>query len=143
MCQPKSRTDMPWAAGSRQNHTTVTTSQEAPSTIGQYGQVTSSVGSGSVWGALNRSLSVAWVAPRADACHITSMPKGPKGQRRPADMNQLAKAIVDIATGDAEETAPTRGRPGGLKGGESRAKNSPQKRRTEIARKAAEKRWRR
>ena len=36
------------------------------------------------------------------------MPKGPKGQKRPADMNQLAKAIVDIATGQAEENAPPR-----------------------------------
>ena len=30
------------------------------------------------------------------------MPKGPKGQKRPADMNQLAEAIVDIATGEVD-----------------------------------------
>ena len=69
------------------------------------------------------------------------MPKGPKGQRRPADMNQLAKAIVDIATGEAEENAPTRGRPGGLKGGEARAEKLTPEQRREIARKAAARRW--
>jgi hypothetical protein len=69
------------------------------------------------------------------------MPKGPKGQRRPADMNQLAKAIVDIATGEAEENAPARGRPGGLKGGESRAQKLTPKERSDIARRAAAKRW--
>jgi len=31
---------------------------------------------------------------------MKGMPKGPQGQKRPADMNQLAKAIVDIATGE-------------------------------------------
>ena len=30
------------------------------------------------------------------------MPKGPQGQKRPADPNQLAKFIVDIATGEAQ-----------------------------------------
>ena len=58
-------------------------------------------------------------------------------------MNQLAKAIVDIATGEAEENAPARGRSGGLRGGEARAKKLSPEERAEIARKAAEKRWRR
>ena len=31
------------------------------------------------------------------------MPKGPKGQKRPADPNQLAKFIVDIATARPSE----------------------------------------
>jgi hypothetical protein len=69
------------------------------------------------------------------------MPKGPKGQRRPADTNQLAKAIVDIATGEAEENAPKRGRPGGLKGGEARAEKLTPEQRRGIATKAAESRW--
>jgi len=70
------------------------------------------------------------------------MPKGPKGQKRPADMNQLARAIVDIATGEAEAGADNgKGRIGGLKGGPARAKAlDPQKRR-EIAQKAASARW--
>jgi hypothetical protein len=35
------------------------------------------------------------------------MPKGPKGQKRPRDANQLAKLIVDIATGQVEDREPT------------------------------------
>ena len=31
------------------------------------------------------------------------MPKGPKGEKRPADVSQRAKLIVDIATGEVEE----------------------------------------
>ena len=81
------------------------------------------------------------LAPGGSLCHIRGMPKGPQGQKRPADANQLAKAIVDIATGGAEENAPERGRPGGLKGGEARANKLTPERRREIARKAAEKRW--
>ena len=49
------------------------------------------------------------------------MPKGPRGEKRPADMNQLAKMIVDIATGEKSDNAPARGRPGGLSGGKARA----------------------
>jgi hypothetical protein len=53
------------------------------------------------------------------------MPKGPKGQKRPADINQLAKAIVDIATGDTEDVTPAdkdpsavqRGRKGAVSAG--------------------------
>lgn len=32
------------------------------------------------------------------------MPKGPQGQKRPADANKLAAAVVAIATGEAEDT---------------------------------------
>lgn len=35
------------------------------------------------------------------------MPTGPKGQKRPRDANQLAKLIVDIATGQVEDREPT------------------------------------
>jgi hypothetical protein len=69
------------------------------------------------------------------------MPKGPQGQRRPADMNQLAKAIADIATGETKENAPARGRAGGLKGAKGRAEKLSPEKRSEIARKAAAKRW--
>jgi hypothetical protein len=69
------------------------------------------------------------------------MPKGPKGEKRPADMNQLAKAIVDIATGEAEESAPPRGRPGGLKGGAARSQRLTPEQRKAIARKGAKTRW--
>lgn len=67
--------------------------------------------------------------------------------KRPRDPNQLAKLIVDIATGEAEDTVsdakrhPSKKRVGGLKGGVARAKSlSPEKRR-EVAVKAAQARW--
>jgi hypothetical protein len=70
--------------------------------------------------------------------------------KRPRDTNQLAKFIVDLATGDAElpktddgkdPAAVALGRKGGLKGGKARALSVPQKRRIEIAQKAAKTRW--
>jgi hypothetical protein len=73
------------------------------------------------------------------------MPKLPK---RPRDPAQLAKLIVDIATGDAQET-PTKeispaaefARSGGLKGGKARAALLTPERRLEIAKLAANRRW--
>ncbi|UEG49259.1 hypothetical protein LK994_11515 [Ferruginibacter lapsinanis] len=72
--------------------------------------------------------------------------------KRPKDTNQLAKSIVDIATGEIEETKSTEqdlikaaaaalGRKGGLKGGKARAASLTPKRRSEIAKKAAAARW--
>ncbi len=78
--------------------------------------------------------------------------KAPR-KKRPRDANQLAKSIVDIATGETEDREPTPeqqgkdpaavslGRRGGLKGGEARAKSLSAKRRTEIAKAAAKARW--
>lgn len=71
------------------------------------------------------------------------MPKHPK---RPRDPAQLAKLIVDIATGEVEERNPDEGKDPaaaalGRKGGAARAKSMTPERRAEIARKAAEKRW--
>lgn len=72
--------------------------------------------------------------------------------KRPRDPNQLAKLIVDISTGEIEDQDPNagkdvaaveRGRLGGMKGGAARAKTLSRRRRQEIAKKAAEKRWRR
>lgn len=79
-----------------------------------------------------------------DTHGMTSKPK------RPRDPNQLAKLIVDIATGDIEEVKPdagkdpaavSLGRKGGLKGGAARAKKLTAKQRSEIAKKAAKARW--
>lgn len=73
-----------------------------------------------------------------------------KHPKRPRDPNQLAKSIVDIATGEAEDVDPDEGkdpaavelgRRGGQKGGDSRATRLSPERRREIARKAAEARW--
>jgi hypothetical protein len=61
------------------------------------------------------------------------------------DLNQLAKAIVDQATGKIPpkiETARAKaGRLGGVKGGAQRAKVLTSEQRSEIAKKAAAKRW--
>jgi hypothetical protein len=71
--------------------------------------------------------------------------------KRPTDINQRAKSIVDIATGEITETpeqidelkaaASALGRKGGLKGGKARAESLSAKRRSEIAKKAAKARW--
>jgi hypothetical protein len=67
--------------------------------------------------------------------------------KRPRDPNQLAKLIVDIATGEAEDTvseakrSPSKRRAGGLIGGKSRAEHLTPEQRSEIARTAASARW--
>lgn len=71
-------------------------------------------------------------------------------KKRPSDTNTRAKSIVDIATGETEDTitsdqaktaAQQLGRLGGLKGGKARAKALSAKRRSEIAKTAAKARW--
>jgi len=73
-----------------------------------------------------------------------------KKQKRPRDTNQLAKSIVDLATGETKEPviADTRnpaavalGRLGGLKGGVARAKALSKAKRKKIAQTAAKARW--
>jgi hypothetical protein len=62
--------------------------------------------------------------------------------KRPRDPNQLAKAIVALATGEAEDKSPTESaRKGGLKGGAARAKSLTPQERSEIASLAAQARW--
>jgi hypothetical protein len=72
---------------------------------------------------------------------------------RPRDPVQLGKLIGDILTGQVEDRAPidpnkdlaaaAMGRKGGLKGGRARADSMSPQRRSEIAKKAAAKRWER
>lgn len=78
------------------------------------------------------------------------MPNCSSKPKRPRDLSQVAKLIVDIATGEIEEENPDTGkdpaavalgRKGGLKGGKARAKKLTAKRRSEIAKKAAASRW--
>jgi hypothetical protein len=73
-----------------------------------------------------------------------------KKPTRPRDSNQLAKSIVDQATGDnstpidesgKNPAAVALGRLGGLKGGKARAESLTAKKRKEIAKKAAATRW--
>ncbi len=72
------------------------------------------------------------------------MPKGPRGEKRPADAIGLAVMVGKIATGeiedDADKTKSAAAQLGSL-GGKARAANMTPDRRAEIARKAAEKRW--
>lgn len=74
------------------------------------------------------------------------MPRGPKGQKRPADVIGNAVHVMKIATGEVEETiedgknaaAVALGRKGGL----ARAKSISKADRIKIARKAARASWR-
>lgn len=76
-------------------------------------------------------------------------------KKRPRDINQLAKMIVDLSVGNpiTEDISPiadkeknpaavTLGRLGGLKGGKARAASLTPTERSAIAKKAAQKRWR-
>ncbi len=69
-------------------------------------------------------------------------------KKRPRDANQLARQIVDEATGDAapedshkNQAAVALGRKGGLKGGVARAAKLTKEQRSESAKKAAKARW--
>ena len=80
------------------------------------------------------------------------MPSRASTPKRPRDPAQLAKLIVDIATGERSDSQPDidstksaaalLGRIGGLKGGRARADKLSAKQRSTIARKAAAARWR-
>lgn len=68
-----------------------------------------------------------------------------KQSKKPADLNRLAAAIVGDATDETPQEPESQrakaGRAGGLKGGKRRAKRLSPRRRSEIARAAAEARW--
>ena len=71
------------------------------------------------------------------------MPRGPKGEKRPADVVSNAVHVMRIATGEIEEDqgkAPNRAK-GGRKGAKARAKVLSAQERSEIARTAAAARW--
>ena len=77
------------------------------------------------------------------------MPKGPKGEKRPADVIGNAVKVMRIATGEEEEDIEGRGDDGkdkaaqslGRRGGKARAEKLTAEERAEIARKAAATRW--
>ena len=74
------------------------------------------------------------------------MPRGPKGEKRPADVIGAAVKVMQIATGETEEELTDDGKNKaavelGRRGGKARAKSLTKKRRSEIAKKAAAKRW--
>jgi len=78
----------------------------------------------------------------------------PKHPKRPRDLNQWAKRMLDLATGEAEDREPTpeeqgkdpaaveRGRAGGRKGGSVRAERMTPEERSAAASKAVKARWR-
>ncbi|RYY85155.1 MAG: RNA-binding protein [Chitinophagaceae bacterium] len=76
------------------------------------------------------------------------MPKGPKGEKRPADVVSNAIKVARIATGEEDEAMPAK-RPAkseaaaelGKLGGAARAKSLTAKKRSEIAKEAAASRW--
>ena len=75
------------------------------------------------------------------------MPRGPKGEKRPADVIGNAVKIMRIATGEEPEDLTPDGKDKaavslGSRGGKARAKNMTAAKRSEIAKKAAATRWR-
>jgi hypothetical protein len=78
------------------------------------------------------------------------MPKGPRGEKRPADFVGAAVKVMRVATGQEEDEKPVRPEDEGKdpaavalgqRGGRARAASLSKKRRSEIAREAATKRW--
>lgn len=74
------------------------------------------------------------------------MPKGPNGEKRPADAVGLAVMVGRIATGEVDDTPADDGKDPaakalGKKGGAARAASMTPERRAEIAKAAAAKRW--
>jgi len=74
------------------------------------------------------------------------MPKRPQGQKRPADTVANAIRVAKILTGEIEEDVGDSGKDKaaqslGRRGGAARREKLSPERRTEIARKAAAKRW--
>ena len=75
------------------------------------------------------------------------MPKGPKGEKRPADVIGAAVKVMQIATGEIEEDIEDDGKNKaavelGRKGGKARAAKLTKEQREDIARLAAQARWR-
>jgi hypothetical protein len=74
------------------------------------------------------------------------MPKGPKGEKRPADVIGNAIKVARIATGEEEDAKTDDGKDAaavslGRRGGKARAKAITPERRLAIAKKAAKARW--
>jgi hypothetical protein len=75
------------------------------------------------------------------------MPRGPKGEKRPGDVIGAAVMVAKIATGEIEEESPVNdgkdpaAKALGKKGGAARAKSMSPEQRSEIAKRAAQKRW--
>ncbi len=71
------------------------------------------------------------------------MPKGPRGEKRPADVIGAAVKVMRIATGQESEEIAIKSAAAelGSRGGKARAKSLSKKKRAEIAQRAAKARW--
>jgi hypothetical protein len=74
------------------------------------------------------------------------MPKGPKGEKRPADVISNAVKVMRIATGEEEDIKTEDGKNAaavslGRRGGKARASKLTRAQREDIARAAASARW--
>jgi hypothetical protein len=76
------------------------------------------------------------------------MPRGPRGEKRPADVIGTAVMVGRIATGQIDDPktaknphAAALGKLGGAKGGKARAKGMTEAERIEAAKRAAAARW--
>lgn len=71
------------------------------------------------------------------------MPKGPQGQKRPADVIGCAVKVAKIATGELKEEVTEKQYTikAGKIGGKARAEKLSPKKRKSIAKKAADARW--
>jgi hypothetical protein len=72
--------------------------------------------------------------------------RGPKGEKRPADVIGNAVKVMRIATGEEDEALTEDGKDKaavslGRRGGKARAEKLAPKQRSEIAKRAASKRW--
>ncbi len=74
------------------------------------------------------------------------MPRGPKGEKRPGDVVEAAVMVGKIATGEIDDLTTEDGKNAaavalGRMGGKARAAGMTAKKRSEIAKKAAVRRW--
>lgn len=93
--------------------------------------------------ALTKNPSVCYLLPAATPPRESDMAKGPRGEKRPADVIGGAVMVARIATGEIEDTREEKsGRVrSGHAGARARAEKLTAEERSEVARKAATARW--
>ena len=69
------------------------------------------------------------------------MPRGPKGEKRPADLIGCAHKVFQIAVGKDQEALPSGKRQSGLAGAAARSHSLSKEERRNIAALAARERW--
>lgn len=83
------------------------------------------------------------IAKQTDLLYGAAMPKGPQGQKRPADVIGNAIRIARIATGEEQETPEPEASKvrAGKAGADARAAKLTEAERQHIAEKASQGRW--